>query len=126
MIDPASNPRRFSSEEIETGIAVLGKREDSCFLREFLMRELFAVCGSTNPCALSMSEGRRSLAAIILRLLDRTLDNDRPDAGRTFGSNSIRAGFQPSGTESRVPAEPPGGYGRGPRPAGSRKPRNKA
>lgn len=109
-------------EEIATGIALLGKREDACFLREKLTRELVSVYGGgAKPCALSYHEGRRSLAADILKLLDLELDNGRPDASRLI-SASTRIGGS-SGLARRVPDEPLDGYGRGPRPS---KPRDSA
>lgn len=119
--------RLFSAEEINSGIAVLGKRDDAVFLRERLMRELVAVYGgSMNPGALSHHEGRRSLAADILKLLDLELDNDRPDASRLFSASAARHGGPGSGLARRVPDDPPDGYGRGPRPTRTRSSRNKS
>jgi len=109
----------YTPEEIATGIATLGKRDGAEFLRERLFLELLAVSGSAvDGGALSFREGRRNMAADLLNLLDLPLDNDRPDASNTVG---IKPARRPSGTGRRVPDEPPGGYGRGPRPSGSRK-----
>ena len=109
---------RYTAEEIATGVAVLGKRPDAVFLRERLILEVLAVTGPTmEPCALSYREGRRSMAADLLNLLDLDLDDAHRDASHTLrsgGANTAR----PSGTGRRVPIEPDAGYGRGPRPAG--------
>lgn len=114
----------YTPEEIATGVAALGKRDGAEFLRERLLLELLAVSGpQIEACALSFREGRRNMAADLLNLLDLPLDNDRPDASTTVGTRPNR---RPSGTSQRVPDEPPGGYGRGPRPGFSNHIRRKS
>lgn len=108
----------MTNEEIATGIAVLGKLQQAVFLRERLVREVMTVYGSSIELgALSYREGRRSLAADILKLLDLDLDNDRPDASSTNSGRSTSSGTRTSGDAGgaarRVPVEPPDGYGRG-------------
>src|ERR1035437_8490077 len=100
---------RYTAEEIATGVAVLGKRPDAVFLRERLILEVLAVTGPTmEPCALSYREGRRRMAADLLKLLDLDLDDAHRDASHTLRPDS--ASFRPSGTGRRVPVEPDGGH----------------
>src|ERR1017187_10379509 len=110
---------RYTAEEIATGIVVLGKRPDAVFLHERLILEIQFTSGmGIEGCALSYLAGRRSMAADLLKLLDLDLDDAHRPADHTIRSGGSS---RPSGTARRVPAEPDGGYGRGPRPAGRKR-----
>jgi hypothetical protein len=101
----------FSEKEVAEGLARLARAEGAKFLRQRLLEVLQGVSSeATNPSAFVFREGRRSLAADLLRELpfdnadERTSSEPGPVelAQRAPG----RASVERSASRRRVPAEP--------------------